>query len=494
MKSKKADRPYKACLGVLAAGMLVLLAGQGFLRAAYPKDAVALHIESGDKSLLDGFTVHGLWKQSTASALAFTLADGVLSEKPLFRTSSYDPLPLLDQYQLCVPDDVMAAVDERAEGGHISGSYGAFFLHTPYEGMQYTAQADTLNQVYTLMVTDGSNRSVRFSLGQTTLPEAVTVTAEVYDKSKAGDSHPYMLNAAEVANDGYDIRDVTILDAEEPVSLYVSPGDGEDGGIYMVRKFCFPEEIEKLVPEVDVQGMPVSSLNQAYGTVEEVCTLEDGETLVPFESWKNARLENGRWILTRSEEGNLILYLLDGEWKSVAKLPLDISLTAGQSAAILPSLRMDEIVFAIKNQEGGGQIIVLRMDQNSIEQQSCLPLTKDSLPITAGFSTDGSRLMVVSEKTERLAGTVPESVIRHYTGADSLAQEIDCSISAVTGWNVQVYSGKENAQPMLSAYLDFGIAQRWKQELWFSKLYGAERTIQLFSVTAAWEQAGEGTA
>ena len=155
---------------------------------------------------------------------------------------------------------------------------------------------------------------------------------------------------------------------------------------------------------------------------------------------------------------------------------------------------MDEIVFAIKNQEGGGQLIVLRMDQNSIEQQSCLPLTKDSLPITAGFSTDGSRLMVVSEKTERLAGTVPESVIRHYTGADSLAQEIDCSISAVTGWNVQVYSGKENAQPMLSAYLDFGIAQRWKQELWFSKLYGAERTIQLFSVTAAWEQAGEETA
>ena len=82
--------------------------------------------------------------------------------------------------------------------------------------------------------------------------------------------------------------------------------------------------------------MPVSSLNQAYGTVEEVCTLEDGETLVLCDSWKNARLENGRWILTRSEEGNLILYLLDGEWKSVAKLPLDISLTAGQSAAILP--------------------------------------------------------------------------------------------------------------------------------------------------------------
>ena len=53
-------RQYKACLGVLAAGMLVLLAGQGFLRAAYPKDAVALHIESGDKALLDGFIVQGL--------------------------------------------------------------------------------------------------------------------------------------------------------------------------------------------------------------------------------------------------------------------------------------------------------------------------------------------------------------------------------------------------------------------------------------------------
>ena len=66
--------------------------------------------------------------------------------------------------------------------------------------------------------------------------------------------------------------------------------------------------------------------------------------------------------------------------------------------------------------------------------------------------------------------------------------------SAVTGWDIQVYTTQDLQRPTLSACLDFGVSQRWRQELWLSGIYGGERRISLYRVTAAWEQAGEATA
>ena len=494
MKRNKLVRPYRACLWTLAAGMAVLLCGQVCLHMAYPRQAVRFQLKTGNITELEGFTLEGSWGQTASADMEFTLSDGVLNQHPDLRAKQEDGLSLMAQSLLCVPDDELAGMDQQAEGGYVSGSYGAFFLRTSYEGMKYTAQAGQLNQMYTLNTLDGTNLSVRFSLGQVQLPQAVTVTAELYENGRARDSYPYLVNAAELETADIGIRKVTILDAEDPVSLYVSPGNGQNGGIYLVREFCTAEETAKIVPAVTVQGFKVPSENQPYGTVEEVCTLDAGESLISCDNWEDARIGDGHWILTRQETGKINLRLLDGEWSPIGKLPLDISVAEYQSVVVLPPLRMDEISFIVVDQTGAGQAIVLRMNQQTIEAQCAIDFAATSAPIAAGYSADGSRLMTVTETRQSLMARVPAEVCEYYNGAEDLTQEVSSLMNAVTGWDIHVYNTQDLKRPTLSVCLDFGITQRWRQELWLNGVYGGGRKISLYRVTSAWERAGEGTA
>lgn len=494
MKQNKLVRPYRACLGTLAAGLAVLLCGQVCLHMAYPRQAVRLQLKTGNITELEGFTLAGSWGQTASAAMEFTLTDGVLNQHPNLQAKREDGLSLMDQSLLCVPDEELAGMDQQAEGGYVGGSYGAFFLHTSYEGMKYTAQARQLNQMYTLNTLDGSDLSVRFCLGQVQLPQAVTVTAELYKNGRVRDSYPYLMNAAELENADLGIREVTILDAEDPVSLYVSPGNGENGGIYLIREFCTADEIAEIVPQVTVQGFEVSSENQPYGTVEEVCPLDTGESLVSCDNWKDARIEAGHWLLARQETGEINLLLLDKEWKLVGKLPLGISVNEYQSVTVLPSLRTDEIAFTVVDQSTNGKMVVLRINQNTIEAQSIMDFMTTSAPIAAGYNADGSRLMTVTENRQSLMATLSAEVSGYYNGGAELPSDQSVLSAAVTGWDIQVYNTQDLQRPTLSACLDFGVSQRWRQELWLSGIYGGERRISLYRVTAAWEQAGEATA
>lgn len=491
MKWNKLVRPYRACLGTLAAGLAVLLCGQVCLHMAYPRQAVRFQLKTGNVTELEGFTLAGSWGQTASAAIQFTLTDGVLDLHPNLQAKQEDRLSLMDQSLLCVPDEELANMDQRAEGGYVGGSYGAFFLHTSYEGMKYTAQACRLNQMYTLNTLDGSNLSVRFSLGQVQLPQPVTVTAELYENGRVRDSYPYLMNAAELENANLGIREVTILDAKDPVSLYISPGNGENGGIYLVREFCSAGEIAKIVPRVTVQGVEVSSENQPYGVVEEACPLDAGVSLVSCDNWEDARIEKGHWLLTRQETGEINVLLLDKEWKLVGECPLDISVNEYQSVTVLPSLRTDEIAFTVVDQSTVGQVVVLRINQNMIVAQSTVDFITTSAPIAAGYSADGSRLMTVTENRQSLEAKIPAEVSEYYSGAQALNQELSSLMNAVTGWDIQVYNTQDLRRPTLSACLDFGISQRWRQELWLNGVYGGGRKISLYRVTAAWEQAGE---
>lgn len=491
MKRNKLVRPYKACLGTLAASLVVLACGQLCLHMAYPRQAVTFQLKKGDAAELEGFTLAGSWGQTVSASMEFILSDGVLEQHPNLQPKPDAGLSLMDQSLLCVPDEDLSNVDQQAEGGYVSGSYGAFFLHKTYEGMQYTAQTRRLNQVYTLNTLDGSHLSVRFSLGQVQLPQAVTVTAELYETSKARESYPYLMNAAELENADLGIRDVTILDAEDPVGLYVSPGNGENGGIYAVRKFCTAEEIAEIVPDVTVQGVGVPSQNQPYGTVEETCLLDTGESLIPCDNWDEARIQEGHWLLTRQETGGINLLLLDREWNLMGKLPLDISINEYQSVTVLPSMRTDEIAFTVADQSTTGQMAVLRINQNMIEEQCTMDFPTTSAPIAAGFSADGTRLMTVTESRQSLMATLPAEVSGKYNGGETLTSDLSVLSSAVTGWDIQVYDAQDLQYPVLTASLDFGVAQRWRQELWLTGIYGGDRKTSVYRVTAAWEQARE---
>lgn len=487
MGHKKLHRPYGWCLGALAVTITVFVAGQLFLRMAYPRNAVAFRLEEGDAANLQGFTLQGLWRQSETAMLSFTLKDGEMSTKPRLSNSESDTTWMMARCNLCVPEEDWQEVDAAAEGSYVSGAYGAYFLKTSYEGMQYNAQVTHLEAMYTLTAADGTDRSVRFSLGELETAEPVTVTAELYSEKGNQESYGYFVSAGAVQDVDADIRDVQVLSSTDQVALYIQGGNGKSGGIYCVRKFCTSDEIRKQVPEVTVHGVAVPSQTEPYGSIEEVCSFEEGEEMVVCDNQENTRLRTGRWMLTQTQDGTLFLRLLDEEWRPMNRIELDTKLTAGQTVTALPAMRSDEIVFTVADESGAGKTVLLRMQDGNIGMQEELALVPESPPITAGFSEDGSRIMTVQETKEELISTVPSTVQEHYLSSQSLAEELQCSAMAVTGWQIQVYSSQNSATPVLTASLEYGLPQRWREEVWMNGIYDSERTIYLFRVIPAWQ-------
>lgn len=475
------------CLAALAVGVAVFLAGTIFLRAGYPSDAAVLQVEKGDASQLQGFTLRGSWRETAGSAVSFSLENGSLTTVPQLQSEPDSGIALWGKGELCVPENELAAVDEQAAGGAFSGIYGAYFLRNSYEGMQYTAQTTHLEQIYTLTVTDGSDYSVRISLGELETSSPVTVTAEICSEYRGWDDFPYRTAVEGVADIEIETRDVQILSAEDPISLYIGPGNGENGSIRQVRQFCTPEEIEQIVPDVMIHGVAVPSLTEPYGTVEEVYTLDAGECLAPCTDWNDARLDNGRWFLTKGEDGALCLLLLDENWQTASKHPLDIHMTEGQQITVLPSMRTDEIAFTVTDAGGSGQAVVLRMENGQVQTQKEFSVAPRVALLTAGFSEDSTKLMTVTEKTEELVVSVPAFLREQYAVTPVAEDEIPCTNTAVTGWNVRVYPVEELSEPAFSAVLDFGITQQWARQTWLSGVYNMERKVFQFDVTAAWK-------
>lgn len=489
MKHKKVVRPYSVCLASLAAGIAVLLAGSVFLRAGYPADAVVLQVQTGDTSQLQGFTLQGAWQQTIKSGISFSLENGSLTTVPQLQAEPDSGIALWGQGRLCVPEENLAEVDAQATGGAFSGSYGAFFLRSHYEGMNFTAETTHLEEIYTLTVTDGSDLSVRFSLGEIETSAPVTVTAEIHTENRVWGSFPYCTALDGVADTVSGIREVQILSAEEPISLYVGPGNGQNAGIWQVRQLCTPEEIEQIVPDVMIHGTAVPSNTEPYGAVEEVCTLDAGERLAPCADWYNARLDNGRWFLTENGEGELSLLLLDENWQILSEQPLGMKMTEGQQVTVLPSMRTNEIVFTVTDSNGAGQASVLRMENGKVQAQKVMTVTAETPLLTAGFSQDGTKLMIVSEKAEDLTVLVPAALREQYAYTPMAESEVPYTADAVTEWNVQVYPVDDLSGPSFSAVLDFGVTQQWAREIWLSGVYNVERNIYRFEVIGAWENA-----
>ena len=346
MKTKKILRPHRLCLSLLAAGAAVLLAGQCFLRAGFPRDGIRLNIQEGDASQLQSFDMQGVWRQDDDTALAFALGGNGVTVTPQLRGEKSEGIPLWLERTFCVPDEEIPQVDSRADGGAINGYRGAFFLRFPYSGIQYTAMSDLVELIYTVSVTDGSDRSVRFSLGEFRLPHQETVTAQLYDDQRAEESHSYLVvNTWMEEEMEAQFPEVTAISSRDQVLLYVTPYGETPGCLYTVQEFAPNDQAAQQVSKVQIHGMELPSLTQPYGKVEETCTFEPGEKLAECRGWNYARLENNRqWLVTCNAENQLYLRIVDAEGKPVVRLPLSLTVEEGQTVTVLPAMRTDEAV------------------------------------------------------------------------------------------------------------------------------------------------------
>lgn len=488
MKNKKVFRPHKLCLILLAVCIAVLLAGQCFLRAGYPRDSISLEIQSGDASQLQGFDLQGVWRQNEDAALEFSLRDGAVTVSPQLNGQTADGLPLMLQNTLCVPDAEIPAVDAQAEGGATRGYSGAFFLRFGYSGMQYTAMSDRLEMICTLRVTDGTDRSVRFSLGTVQLAQPETVMAQLYDGSRASDAYSYLVNENWLTDENAALLpDISALSSREQVRLYVGPHGEEPGGIYVVREYLTRNQVLEQVSGVQVHGVEVLSQTQPYGKIEETCSFEQGERLADCQDWVNARLADGRqFLLTVDENNQMYLRILDSEGRSAGRLPLDMTVEAEQKVAILPAMRQDEAIFTVTG-ENGDTAVVLRIRDDNVTMAKTWTVQAEQTLLTAGFNEDASKLMAVYEKKETLRGTVPSSVQRYYK-TDSYGEENwDCEEQMVTGWQIQVCTAQDLDTPVLTASLDFGVPQQGRALVWWNGLYGEGFTSSFCKVTGVWQ-------
>lgn len=492
MKNKKVFRPHKLCLILLAVCIAVLLAGQCFLRAGYPRDSISLDIQSGDASQLQGFDLQGVWRQNEDAALEFSLQDGGVTVSPQLSGQCADGLPLMLQNTLCVPDAEIPAVDAQAEGGATRGYSGAFFLRSGYSGMQYTAMSDRLEMICTLRVTDGTDRSVRFSLGAVQLAQPETVMAQLYDGNRTDDAHSYLVNNNWLTDENAALLpDISVLSNREQVRLYVGPHGEEPGGIYVVREYLTREQVLEQVSDVQVHGVEVLSQTQPYGKIEETCSFEQGERLADCQDWVNARLADGRqFLLTVDENNRMYLRILDSEGRSAGRLPLDMTVEAGQKVAILPAMRKDEAIFTVTGEDGGAAM-VLRIQDDSVTAAKTWTVQAGQTLLTAGFNEDASKLMTVYEKTETLRGTVPSSVQRYYK-TDSYGEENrDCEEQVATGWQIEVCATQDLDTPVVAASLEFGIPQQGRVLVWWNGLYGEGLTPSFCKVMGAWQNTKE---
>lgn len=490
MKQTKTFRPHKICLGVVAASAAILLAGQGFLQMGYPRNAISLQTETGDAALLQGFTLQGFWQGESAD-LAFTLQNGKITTSPQLTEQDTGGLPLWLQQKYCVPDAEILQVDQEAEASFGYAYGGAFFLRSGYQSVQYSARTDQLEAVCTLAVTDGSDRSVRFSLGDVQLQQPVNVTAELAEKATASVSHSYQIDFPQGLEESIQIPEVVLLGSLGEVGLYIGPTGTEPGGVYLVREFLSEEQVAQQVSKVQIHGIEVPSATEPYGKLEKVCAFETGESLVNCQNWTEARLDGEQWLLTQDAEGTLYLRILDVEYRPLACLPLNLSVGAGQNVTILPPMRTDEAVFTMTDETGAGTAVVLRLADRRVTAEKTWNFTAETAPLTAGFSTDGSHLMVIQQNMESLTGTVPAAVREHYTQSAEEAGDISCTAQLATGWQIQVFDVRSLEHPQLTADLEFGIPQWGRQNVWRQGLYGDVSSPAFCHVVGAWQTVKE---
>lgn len=490
MKQKKTFRPHKICLGVLAVSAAILLAGQGFLQMGYPRNAISLQTKNGDAALLQDFTLQGFWQGESAD-LSFTMQNGNITTSPQLTEPDTGGLPLWLQQKYCVPDAEIPQIDQNAETSFGYAYGGAFFLRSGYQSVQYSAQTDHLEAVCTLSVTDGSDRSVRFSLGNVQLRQPVNVTAELAEKATTSISHSYQLDSLQILDSIAQAPEVVLLGSLGEVGLYIGPNGNNPGGVYLVREFLSEEQVAQQVSKVQIHGIEVPSATEPYGELEKVCSFEAGESLVNCQNWTEARLDGEQWLLTQDAEGKLYLRMLDAEYRPLACLPLNLSVGNGQTVTILPSMRTDEAVFTMTDETGAGTVVVLRLAEREVTAEKTWNFTAETAPLTAGFSTDGSHLMVVQQNRESLTGMVPAAVREHYTQSADEAGDISCTAQLATGWRIQVFDVQSMEQPQLTADLEFGIPQWGRQNVWRQGLYGDASSPAFCHVVGAWKTVKE---
>lgn len=487
MKNKKFFRPHKLCLAFLAVSVVILLAGQCFLRAGYPRSSISLNVQEGDIAQLQAFDLQGVWRQDEDTALAFSLRENTVTVSPQLHGQNSDGLPLWLQSTLCAPDEEIPLVDEQAESGSVSGYRGAFFLRFPYSGMQYTSFSDQLEMICTMYVTDGTDRSARFSLGTVQLAQPETVTAQLYDKIRAGNSHSYLVSSSWLQEENAALLpEVSIISSREQVCLYVGPHGEEPGSICLVREFVPEDQALQQISTVQVHGVNVPSLTQPYGAVEETCSFEAGEILADCQGWDNARLANGRqWLLTVDGENQVYLRILDSEGYPVARLPLDVTAEAEQTVTVLPTMRKDEAVFTVTD-ENGGKAVALRIEDDAVTISNIWDLAAGETLLTAGFSADGAQLMTVYENREELNGTVPLSVLEYYTNTAEIENR-DCKAQLATGWHIQISAKQNLDEPLFVADLNFGIPQQGRENVWGKGIYETEFSPSFCQVVGVWQ-------
>lgn len=471
MKNKKILRPHKCCLTLLAASAAVLLVGQCFLRVGFPRDGIRLNVQEGDISQLQAFDLHGVWRQDEDTVLDFALGEPGVTVTPRLQGETSESLPLWLQRTFCVPDEEIPMVDSQADSGATRGYRGAFFLRFPYSGVQYTAMSDHVELVYTVSVTDGSNRSVRFSLGKFQLPRQETVTAQLYDGQRVEESHSYLIvNTWMEEEMEVQFPELTAISSRDQVLLYVTPYGETPGGLYTIEEFVPNDQAAQQVSKVQIHGMELPSLTQPYGKVEETCTFEPGEKLAECRGWDYARLENERqWLVTCDDENQLYLRIVNAEGKPVVRLPLNLAAEEEQAVTVLPAMRTDEAVFTV-TEENGGKAVVLRIKDDAVTVANVWDLAAEDVLLTAGFNEDGAELMTVYEKREDLSGTVPPSVQQYYNGKTE-SGNLDCTVPLATGWQIRISSVSDPVEPVFEADLDFGIPQQGRETVWGKGIY-----------------------
>lgn len=388
---------------LLAAALLIGLAGGAYLRWGWPRDSFRLQTLDGDPSALQGFALAGRVYTST-TGLAFLMQDGQTERHPYWTYGQQwieqDSHYFHENLLLALPDGDRARAEAGAEQQPMHSAGGSLLRSTARYGQRRTVEVSRVQRMLEVEISIDPKeglRRLRLDLGTMELEEPVPLYAEHWEGEDAED---------------YGVHTVTdTMPRLQPLLLegryyfvMTDPVNPANNGLWRIDEALSEAQTAALPKTAQVDGEPVLPSSAAYGSVSLLWRGSEGQTVAGITA-----AEGKICLLVQDGGGETSLLVLEPDGSLCSSTALGAYPQSGSAyLAFGQSLRDDEVsvVYYPEPQKETPlwQAIQLRIKAGEVVGQAAVQSQgADGKVCGLMMNDEGTRLLAATEEVNSLA-------------------------------------------------------------------------------------------
>lgn len=421
MKTNKNATRLPALL--LAAALLIWLAGGAYLRWGWPRESFRPETVAGDAQALQGFSLAGS-VSTTGVGISFLIRDGRAESRPYWTYSERQA----GQYNYCfytcllltLPEEQRSQAEAEAERQEIHSGGGSQLGSDAQKGWRTVVEPRRVQRMLEVSVGPWEEvRCLRLDLGTVELETPVWMYSEQWEDGSAEDYGIY---------DGNWVNSCGVIPLLLEGNYYfvlTDPVDPANSGLWRVDDTLSEAEAAALPRTAEVAGVPVAPNYAGYGEASLLWRTPEGQTVCDITS------AGGKiCLLTQDGAGETSLLVLnaDGSLCSAGALGCYPQSDAGDGSCPYlkfgRSLRSDEVgvVYYREPQKETvvWQALQLRMEDGEITKRAS----------AQGSGTDGdiSGLMMNEEGDRLLVATEEALCLTFHGDVDAVAVPVNTAV------------------------------------------------------------------